>query len=155
MKKWLEDASLNSGSCSLSLSFPSPTIPHLFFQGSYMSFSSLFFIFPPRALSARKKKRSFCSMTPPSAHKNCQSGSDSWSPRLGDVRGTKSTTVNFNPAFSRKPLVIASFNYVHKTKGGSTFYFQIHVYDVSPTKMKLLHNGHGIFAQQVYWLACQ
>lgn len=89
------------------------------------------------------------------AHKNCQSGSDSWTPNIGDVARSKSTTVNFNPAFSRKPSVIASLSYVQKYQGGTRFYFQIVVNDVSPTKMTLTHAGYGMYDQFVYWLACQ
>jgi len=90
------------------------------------------------------------------ARKNCQSGRDSWSPVLGDgSRGEKSTTVNFSPAFSRKPWVIASFNYFHKRGGGTQFYYQILVNDVSPTKMTLSHSGYSMAAESVYWLACQ
>jgi len=90
------------------------------------------------------------------AHKNCQSGlSDTWVSNLGDVTGRKTVTINFSPAFSRKPSVIASFNYVHKSQGGTQYYFLIKVSDVSPTKMILKHSGYSMYAQQVYWLACQ
>lgn len=89
------------------------------------------------------------------AHKNCQSGRDEWTANLGDNSGSKVSTVNFNPAFSRKPLVIASFNYVRNLERVLTTRFQIQVSEVSPTKMKLTHSGYGIYAQSVYWLACQ
>jgi len=91
------------------------------------------------------------------AHKNCQSGLQNvWQP---EGTGDKTFTVNFSPAFSRTPTAIASFDYVRgynrKATKATQYYFGISVKNVSPTKMNLYNYGRNIYAQQVYWLACQ